>query len=101
MRPFIAMALLIACACARYSEPRVFEDSMRQVPGVAQKTVADASSRLEGEGLLVRLQRKDAPDTESLDVRRCPEAKVLRSDPPAGSRVVKATIVTIVVARCG
>lgn len=98
MKWLAVVTLLVVCACGRYSEPRMFTEELRRVPDVVQQTVADASDDLEAEGFFVRLTRRGSE--ESLEVSGCPRARVVSSDPAAGERVVKATTVTLEVARC-
>lgn len=97
---FIGLFLAVV-ACGRYTEPRMFREELRRVPDVLEKTVSRAVTMLDDDGFLVRLQSESAPDEESIDPSRCPDAEVARSDPLPGTRVVKATTVTLVVEECG
>ena len=100
-RRVLVVLLLVVAACGRYSEPRMFSEELRRVPDVLEKPVSRAVTMLDDDGFLVRLQSESAPDEESIDPGRCPDAEVARSDPLPGTRVVKATTVTLVVAKCG
>lgn len=101
MRRAAVVVWVLLLACGRYTEPRMFSDELRRVPDVIGDSVKIAAAKLEDEGFLVRLQSESAPDEEAIVPGRCPRAEIARSDPLPGSRVVKATTVTLVVERCG
>jgi beta-lactam-binding protein with PASTA domain len=93
-RVVAVLALMVLCACGRIEEPRMFTEDLRRVPDVLGSPVTDAVDDVESEGLVARVQRSaGAP----LDPTDCPGAEVVRSDPPAGEKVVKATTVTLTV----